>query len=119
MRVLMTSRNRLVLMLCVALAGAAFVGTPSFAQGLSAPSGKIIQLTRAGKYAEALPLAQAMVAQLEKGPPNRDLSPAPSIISRRCTATWAAMPRLSPSTSARSPSWRNRPASIPPTSRQS
>ena len=72
----MTSRNRLVLMLCLALAGAAFVGTPSFAQGLSAQSGKIIQLTRAGKYAEALPLAQAMVAQLEKGPPNRDLAGA-------------------------------------------
>jgi CHAT domain-containing protein len=72
----MTSRNRLVLMLCLALAGAAFVGTSSFAQGLSAQSGKIIQLTRAGKYAEALPLAQAMVAQLEKGPPNRDLAGA-------------------------------------------
>jgi tetratricopeptide (TPR) repeat protein len=72
----MTSRNRLVLMLCLALAGAAFVGTPSFAQGLSAQSGKIIQLTRAGKYAEALPLAQAMVTQLEKGPPNRDLAGA-------------------------------------------
>jgi CHAT domain-containing protein/Tfp pilus assembly protein PilF len=63
-------------MLWLALAGAAFVGTPSFAQGLSAQSGKIIQLTRAGKYAEALPLAQAMVAQLEKGPPNRDLAGA-------------------------------------------
>ena len=72
----MTSRNRLVLMLSLALAGAAFVGTPSVAQGLSAQSGKIIQLTRAGKYAEALPLAQAMVAQLEKGPPNRDLAGA-------------------------------------------
>ena len=72
----MTSRNRLVLMLCLALAGAAFVGTPSFAQGLSAQSGKIIQLTRAGKYAGALALAQAMVAQLEKGPPNRDLAGA-------------------------------------------
>jgi CHAT domain-containing protein/tetratricopeptide (TPR) repeat protein len=76
MSVLMTSRNRLVLMLCLALAGAASVATPSFAQGLSAQSGRIIQLTRAGKYAEALPLAQAMVAQLEKGSPNRDLAGA-------------------------------------------
>jgi CHAT domain-containing protein/Tfp pilus assembly protein PilF len=72
----MTSRNHLLLMLCLALAGGAFVGTPSFAQGLFAQSGKVIQLMRAGKYAEALPLAQAMVAQLEKGPPNRDLAGA-------------------------------------------
>jgi CHAT domain-containing protein len=72
----MTSRHRLLLMLCLALVGAAFVATPSFAQSLSAQSSKIIQLTRAGKYAEALPLAQAMVAQLEKGPPNRDLAGA-------------------------------------------
>jgi CHAT domain-containing protein/Tfp pilus assembly protein PilF len=76
MRVLMTSRNRLALMLCLALAGAALVGSPSLAQNLSAQSGKVIQLTRAGKYAEALPLAQAMVAQLEKGPPDRDLAGA-------------------------------------------
>jgi CHAT domain-containing protein/tetratricopeptide (TPR) repeat protein len=76
MSVSMTSRNRLVLMLCLALAGAAFAGTPSFAQGLSAQSGKIIQLTRDGKYAEALPLAQAMVADQEKRPPSRDLGAA-------------------------------------------
>ncbi|MBV9459758.1 MAG: tetratricopeptide repeat protein [Bradyrhizobium sp.] len=72
----MTSRNRLVLMLYLALAGAAFAGTPSFAAGLFAQSGKIIQLTRDGKYAEALPLAQAMVADQEKRPPGRDLGAA-------------------------------------------
>lgn len=72
----MTSRNRLSLLLCLALAGTALTGSPALAQNLSAQSGKIIQLTRAGKYAEALPLAQAMVAELEKGPANRDLGGA-------------------------------------------
>jgi len=69
----MTSRNHLALMLCLALAGAA---TPSFAEGLFARSSKVIQLTRDGKYAEALPLAQAMVADQEKRPPSRDLGAA-------------------------------------------
>jgi len=69
----MTSRNHLALMLCLALAGAA---TPSFAEGLFARSSRVIQLTRDGKYAEALPLAQAMVADQEKRPPSRDLGAA-------------------------------------------
>ena len=74
----MTSRNRLVLMLCLALAGAAFARhVRPLRKRPVAQSGKIIQLTRAGKYAEALPLAQAMVAQLEKGPArHRDLAGA-------------------------------------------
>ena len=46
------------------------------AEGLYAQSGKVIALIRAGKYAEALPLAQAMVTQLEKGPPNKDYAGA-------------------------------------------
>src|SRR5262245_33916809 len=71
----MISRNRLALF-SLALAATLCLGGPSEAENLFAQSGKVIQLTRAGKYAEALPLAQAMVAQLEKGPPSRDLAGA-------------------------------------------
>jgi len=71
----MKSRNRLAVTVWFALAGAV-VGTPSLAQGLSAQSGKVIQSIRAGKYAEALPLAQAMVTELEKGPASRDFAGA-------------------------------------------
>jgi CHAT domain-containing protein/Tfp pilus assembly protein PilF len=62
--------------LVLALAASLCAGSPARAEGLYAQSGKVIQLMRAGKYAEALPLAQAMVAQLEKGPPSRDLGGA-------------------------------------------
>jgi tetratricopeptide (TPR) repeat protein len=71
----MKSQNRLAL-LALALAASFCAGSPSGAEGLDAQSGKVIQLMRAGKYAEALPLAQAMVAQLEKGPPSRDFAGA-------------------------------------------
>ena len=71
----MKSQNRLAL-LVLALAAGFCAGSPSRAEGLYAQSGKVIQLMRAGKYAEALPLAQAMVAQLEKGPPSRDFAGA-------------------------------------------
>src|SRR5690348_14851399 len=75
----MTSRDRLALLslifagsLCLILS----LGSAARAENLSAQSGKIIQLERAGKYAEAFSLAQAMVSALEKGPPNRDLAGA-------------------------------------------
>jgi CHAT domain-containing protein/Tfp pilus assembly protein PilF len=71
----MKSQNRLA-PLVLALAASLCAGSPARAEGLYAQSGKVIQLMRAGKYAEALPLAQAMVAQLEKGPPSRDLGGA-------------------------------------------
>ena len=71
----MKSQNRLALFV-LALAAGFCAGSPSRAEGLYAQSGKVIQLMRAGKYAEALPLAQAMVAQLEKGPPSRDFAGA-------------------------------------------
>src|SRR5690349_9720105 len=69
----MTSRDRLALLVLI-FAGSLSLNAVALAQTLSAQSGKIIQLERAGKYAEALPLAQAMVSALEKGPPNRDLA---------------------------------------------
>jgi hypothetical protein len=39
-------------------------------------AGKIAELERAGKYAETIPLAQAMLANREKGLPSRDLAGA-------------------------------------------
>ncbi len=70
----MKSHHRLALMLCLALV--AGVASSAFAEGLFAQSGKIIELIRAEKYNEALPLAQAMVADQEKRPPSRDLAGA-------------------------------------------
>jgi tetratricopeptide (TPR) repeat protein len=70
----MKSPNRLALMLYLALA--AGVTSPAVAEGLFAQSGKVIELIRAGKYNEALPLAQAMVADQEKRLPSRDLAGA-------------------------------------------
>ena len=61
-------------MLCVALAISTGHVAPSSAQGLAAQSAKINALGSAGKYDEAIPLAQAMVANLDKGTPRRDLA---------------------------------------------
>jgi CHAT domain-containing protein/Tfp pilus assembly protein PilF len=72
----MTVSNRLALTLRLALAAGVAFGAPAPAAGLYAQSGKVIELIRAGKYADALPLAQAMVADLEKGPANSDLAGA-------------------------------------------
>src|ERR1700756_1417435 len=75
-RAVMKIRNRLALMMCVALAtGLSFV-TPSPAEGLGAQSARINALGSAGKYSEAIPLAEAMLANLEKGPPPRNLAGA-------------------------------------------
>jgi CHAT domain-containing protein/Tfp pilus assembly protein PilF len=72
---LMKSQHRLALLSLIFAHGLWF-GTAARAESLSAQSARIIQLERAGKYAEALPLAQAMVTALDKGPPNRDLAGA-------------------------------------------
>jgi tetratricopeptide (TPR) repeat protein len=61
---------------CLALLVSACLGAPASAQGLAAQSAKIAELSRAGRYAEAIPLAQAMLANLEKGPASRDLGGA-------------------------------------------
>src|SRR3974390_3058652 len=75
MSMIMKIRNRLAL-LCVAFATIACSGLPALAQGLAAQSAKITALGQAGKYSEAIPLAQAMVANLEKGPASRELAGA-------------------------------------------
>jgi CHAT domain-containing protein/Tfp pilus assembly protein PilF len=71
-------RRRLTLVAGLALAITASLVTTSLAQkgDLSVESARINALRSAGRYSEALPLAQAMVASLEKTANNRDLSGA-------------------------------------------
>ncbi|MEY9425708.1 tetratricopeptide (TPR) repeat protein [Bradyrhizobium ottawaense] len=72
------ARRRLALAAGLALAITTSLATPGLAQksDLSAQSGRINALRSAGKYSEALPRAQAMVASLEKTSNNRDLAAA-------------------------------------------
>ncbi|MGT2503501.1 CHAT domain-containing tetratricopeptide repeat protein [Bradyrhizobium guangxiense] len=72
------TRRRLALAAGLALAITTSLAAPGLAQktDLSAQSARINALRSAGKYAEALPLAQAMVASLEKTSNNRDLAAA-------------------------------------------
>lgn len=78
----MAGCNRLTLVAGLALAITASLVTPSFAQkglaqkGLAAESARINALMSAGKYSEALPLAQGMVASLEKSDTGRELAAA-------------------------------------------
>ncbi|MET4293373.1 hypothetical protein ABIB06_004379 [Bradyrhizobium sp. LB8.2] len=78
----MAGCNRLALVAGLALAITASLVTPSFAQkglaqkGLAAESARINALMSAGKYSEALPLAQGMVASLEKSDTGRELAAA-------------------------------------------
>jgi CHAT domain-containing protein/Tfp pilus assembly protein PilF len=72
----MIRESRLALTVCLALASSTGLAAPSFAQGLAAQSAKINALGSAGKFNEAIPLAQAMVANLDKGTPSRDLAGA-------------------------------------------
>lgn len=63
----MAGWNRRTLVAGLALAMTASLVTPALAQkGLAAESARINALITAGKYSEALPLAQAMVMNLEK-----------------------------------------------------
>ncbi|MFB6414612.1 CHAT domain-containing tetratricopeptide repeat protein [Bradyrhizobium tunisiense] len=72
------ARRRLALAAGLALAINASFAVPGLAQkgDLSAQSARVTALRGAGKYSEALPLAQAMVASLEKTGNNRDLAAA-------------------------------------------
>lgn len=76
----MKSRNRLMFSLCLALLSGTCLSAPSSAQkgDTAALSAKINELGRAGKYAEAVALAQAQVDSLEKkhGPNHRDVGAA-------------------------------------------
>ncbi|MGY8704419.1 CHAT domain-containing tetratricopeptide repeat protein [Bradyrhizobium sp. 18BD] len=71
------ARRRLTLIAGLALVIAGSLATPAFAQkGLAAESARINALMGAGKYSEALPLAQGMVASLEKSDNGRELAAA-------------------------------------------
>lgn len=72
------THRRLALAAGLALAITTSLATPGLAQkaDLAAQGARINALNQAGKYAEALPLAQAMVASLEKGNDGRELSAA-------------------------------------------
>lgn len=72
------TRRRLAGLAGWALAITVLLATPGLAQkgDLSAQSARMNALRSAGKYSEALPLMQAMVAGLEKTSNNRDLAAA-------------------------------------------
>src|ERR1700682_4879594 len=74
----MKSDNRIVLTLWLALVISACLTAPSSAGEVAALSAKIAELGRAGKYSEAVPLAQGQLESLEKkyGPFNRDVAGA-------------------------------------------
>ena len=76
----MTICNRFALTLSLALAAITCLTVPTLAQkgDTAALSAKINELSRAGKYAEAVPLAQGQLEALEKkyGPTHRDVAAA-------------------------------------------
>ena len=76
----MKSGNQWVLMVALALGISAGPSAPSLAQKgeVAATSARIVELSRAGKYAEAIPLAQGQLESLEKkyGPFNSDVAGA-------------------------------------------
>lgn len=74
----MKSPSRLALMVWLALIGSIGATTPSSAQktDAAARSAQIAELSRAGKYSEAIPLAQRLLADMEQahGPDHRDVA---------------------------------------------
>ncbi|AMA61021.1 CHAT domain-containing protein [Bradyrhizobium sp. CCGE-LA001] len=70
--------NRLALVAALALAANASTPTAAFAQqgSLAAQGARINELSKASRYSEALPLAQAMVASLERSRNGRGLAAA-------------------------------------------
>ena len=74
----MKSGSRLVVTFWLALAATTSLTARSLAGDVAATSAKINELSRAGKYADAVALAQAQLDSLEKkfGPNNRDVAAA-------------------------------------------
>jgi CHAT domain-containing protein/tetratricopeptide (TPR) repeat protein len=74
----MRSSGQAGLLLGLALAASAYAMTPALAQSIGAQTTKIIELERAGKFSEALTLAQKTLADAEKahGPAHRDVAAA-------------------------------------------
>ena len=94
----MKSRNRLVFTVCLVLSST-WLSRPSLAQKseTAALSAKINELSRAGKYAEAMVLAQGQVESLEKkyGAAHRDVTRWPKISALRLPTFISARQRLS------------------------
>src|SRR5947208_4828264 len=74
----MKSRRQFALSLWLALATSGCLTAPSLAQNAAARSAQIAELGKAGKYSEAVPLAQKLLADMEKtyGPDHRDVAAA-------------------------------------------
>lgn len=74
----MKSRNRFALSLWLALSTSTCLTAPSLAQNVAARSTEIAELSKAGRYSEAIPLAQKLLADMEKthGPAHRDVAAA-------------------------------------------
>ena len=76
----MISSNRLALTLWLALIASVCLNAPSSAQKIdvTARSAQIAELSRTGKYSQAIPLAQRLLADIEKtyGPDHRDVAAA-------------------------------------------
>jgi CHAT domain-containing protein/Tfp pilus assembly protein PilF len=72
----MKSCNRLAFSLWLALAASTCLTAPSLAQNAAARSAEIAELSKAGKYSDAIPLAQKLLADMEKtfGPVHRDVA---------------------------------------------
>ena len=68
----MKSSHRLIFSVCLALFSGTCLSAPSLAQkgDIAALSGKVIELRRAGKYAEAPRLAQARSKASRKAAPS-------------------------------------------------
>jgi tetratricopeptide (TPR) repeat protein len=75
---IMISGNRSILTMWLALIASVCITAPSSAQksDATARSAQIAELSRAGKYSEAIPLAQRLLADMEKayGPVHRDVA---------------------------------------------
>src|SRR5260370_20524805 len=74
----MKSGNRLFLTLWLALFASICLTSQLSAQGVAARGAHIEELSRAGKYSEAIPLAQQLLVDMEKahGPVDRDVAGA-------------------------------------------
>jgi CHAT domain-containing protein/Tfp pilus assembly protein PilF len=74
----MKSGSRLALTMWLALIASVCLTAPSSAQGVAARGAHIEELSRAGKYSEAIPLARQLLADMEKahGPVDRDVAGA-------------------------------------------
>jgi hypothetical protein len=101
--------SRLALTASLVLVASVYFGAPSFAQKseVAALNARITELNRAGKYSEAIPQAERLVAILEKahGPVDPDVAAALNNLARSM-ATRAATPRPSRCTGDRWRCWR-------------